>query len=198
MFGDDAEFGGSLGAGGADEVLVEDFEHAAAGEAGEVSGVNQTKGEGRKDAVRGVIPAGGVEPAQVDGEEQDEEGAHDEGGHADADHGEGGGGVVPKGVFFDGSEDTERDAEEEGDEEGEAAQLEGDGEGGGDDLVDGAIGVTVGRAEVDAEGGVEVEAMAETPGGETSGGEVEEVGAVLVEEGAVEAVVGLDVAHDFG
>ncbi len=202
---DYARFAGALGPGGADVVLVEHLEHAAAGEARDVGGVNETEGKRGQDAVLGEIPAGGVHPAQLQGEEEDEERAHDKGGHADADHGEGGGGVVDAGVFLHRGDDAEGNADGEGDEDGPEAEFEGGGKFVGEDLVDGAVGVFERGAEVDAEGGVDVVVGAavlggvgeEAPGGEFLRGDVPEVGAVLVEEGLIEAVVRLEVALDF-
>ena len=117
MAGDDAEFGGAFGAGGADEVLVEHFEQAATCEAGDGRGVSDAEHEGGEHAIGGAIPTGGVEPAQVNRQCEDEERADDEGGNRDANHAEGGGDVVDPRVAADGGEGAEADAEDEGDGE---------------------------------------------------------------------------------
>src|SRR5664279_679099 len=65
----DADLGGAFGAGGADIILVEHLEHAAAGEAGNVGGIDAAKGQAGQHAVDGRVPAGGVEPAEVDGKD---------------------------------------------------------------------------------------------------------------------------------
>jgi hypothetical protein len=80
VFENDARFAGALGAGGADEILVEDVEHAAAGETGDVGGVEEAEDERRENAVDGLIPAGGVDPAEVYPKKQDKERTEDEGG----------------------------------------------------------------------------------------------------------------------
>ena len=66
--GDDAPFRGALGAGGADEVLPEDLEHAAAGEAGEVGGGDEAEGESGENNIERGTPAGHFEDGYMEGE----------------------------------------------------------------------------------------------------------------------------------
>ena len=48
----------SLGMCGADIVLIEHFQHAAAGDSRQVGGCSQAKGKSRENPVKGVTPAG--------------------------------------------------------------------------------------------------------------------------------------------
>jgi len=74
----------ALGAGGADVVLVELFEHGGADHAGEDGGKREAQGDRRKDKVQeeagetAGARSGDGKPAELDGEEQDENGAQGE------------------------------------------------------------------------------------------------------------------------
>ncbi len=114
----------------------------------------------------------------MDGKGKNEKRPKDEGRNADADHRNGRAHVIEPTVALHGGEGAEGNANDEGDGERDEAELEGGGELVADDLVDGAIGVFEGRAEVAAE-------------------ETSEVVEVLPVERFIEAVVGLEIAEDF-
>ena len=124
----------AFGAGGADIVLAEDFEHAAAGEPGNVGGVGKSHGGGREDPVGWLEPSGDIEEPPFEAEDGDEDGAHDKGGEADADHGEGHGAEVEPCVAADGGDDACGETDGEGDGESGRSDDERDREGIADDL----------------------------------------------------------------
>jgi hypothetical protein len=99
--------------GGADEVLAQHVEHAAAGDPRDQRGGVQAEREGGKHEGRGAVHAGGGKPAQLEGEEQHEEQPQPEDRHRDAEDGEQGEHVVPEGAAADRGGDARREAEGE-------------------------------------------------------------------------------------
>ena len=80
---DDSPLGEALGAGGADVVLAQLFEHGGAHHAGEDPGKAEAQGDGREDEVEPELRAedgagtgsGDGRPAEVDGKNEDEDGS---------------------------------------------------------------------------------------------------------------------------
>ena len=177
MVKDDPPLRRALGPRCPDEVLVQHLEHPAAGEPRDRGGVGDAQHDGRQHAVRGTVPARGVEPAEMDGEGEHEQRPDHEGRNRDARHAEGRRRVVDPSVAADGRKSAERDADEQRERERERAELGGDRELVGDDLVDGAVGVLERRSQV---------ALDETA----------EIIEVLFPERLVEPVMRLEVAQD--
>src|SRR6202030_2013212 len=75
---DEGALGQAFGAGGADGVLAEFFEHRSADHAGEDGGERSPHGDGGQHEVRERTGAGDREPAQLDGEEENQDGAERE------------------------------------------------------------------------------------------------------------------------
>src|ERR1035441_6069077 len=82
----DGMLGQALGAGGADVVLVQLFEHGGAHHAGQDSGQAHAEGDGGENEIEEELPtedgagarAGDGQPAKLDGEDEDEYGAQRE------------------------------------------------------------------------------------------------------------------------
>ncbi len=72
---DDRALGQTFGAGGADVVLAEFFQHGGANHAGEDRGQRSAHGDGRKHQVGERARAGDGQPSQLDGEKQNQDGA---------------------------------------------------------------------------------------------------------------------------
>ena len=81
---DDGALGQAFGAGGADVVLAELFEHRGAHHAGEDGGERSAHGEGGENEVGERAGAGDGEPSELDGEEQDQDRAEREVGERQA------------------------------------------------------------------------------------------------------------------
>ena len=177
MTGDDAVFRDAFGACGSDVVLGEGFAQATAGEAGDGGGGDESECEGGEDPVVGIVPAGGVEPMELEAEEEGEEGAEDEAGDADAEGGEGHGEAVFELACAKGCDGSGGDADEDGDDEGGAADGEGDGHALGDDFAD-------------------IPAFESIGDGEVEGDEAPEVATELDDEGLIKAVEAVEVFAD--
>src|SRR5260221_8462549 len=91
---DDPKFRRALGAGGADEILVENFQHAAAGEPGNRRGISDAENQRGEKTISWKKPAGRVEPPEIDGEKEHQQWTDDEGWHGNAHHPERGRDVI--------------------------------------------------------------------------------------------------------
>ena len=119
---DDAALGDALGAGGADVVLAQHFEHRGAGQpgddAGRHDGQRQRRQEQMVQQVRQVAAAvdrvHAAEPgrgASVTAKTQDEQQAEPEGRHRNADQDDEGDGLVGPAELADGRDDARQQAD---------------------------------------------------------------------------------------
>lgn len=151
----DGAFGESFGAGGANVVLAEFFEHGGADHAGEDGGERASHGDGRKDEVVEASCAGHGQPAEANCEEEDENGAEGKVGEGESEEADESEDAVVPAIAAPGGADPGGEGEKDGDKEG------GDGESDGvrvaleDDLADILI-ETDGDAEISGENAVPV------------------------------------------
>ena len=144
---DDGALGQAFGAGGADVVLAELFEHGGADHAGEDGGEGAAHGEGGQDEVGERSGAGDGEPSEFDGEEQDEDGAEGEVGERQAEEADDGEQAVVPAIAAVGGADAGGDREAERDEQRRQREAQ-------------RVGIGLGEAErdgvVEADGASEV------------------------------------------
>ena len=181
-----------LGAGGADIVAVELFEHGGADHAGEDGGERNSHGDGGQNEVAPAIrPEGGGQyarawtcagdgkPAEADGEDEDQDWAEREGWDAEAEKAGEADGVVLPAAAASGRKDSGGNGEDQAEDECGEGELDGVGVAGRDEVedrvveADAAAEVAVENAlpvveVLDCEGLVEAVLVAE--GGEIGGG----------------------------
>ena len=126
----------ALGAGGTDVVLLDDLEHAGAGDAGDLPGGVEPDRQGRQpELTDGAVGAGphrrvgdgaSGHAAQEVGEDHDAQPGDHEARHRVADHREAGEEVVDPGVLADGGEDTEGHSDADGDDQRSPPELAAD------------------------------------------------------------------------
>ena len=179
VFVDDGAVGEAFGAGGADKILVEDFEQAGAHEAGDDGGKGDCQGDGGQDELGGRAPAADGQPLEPEAEDENEDGAYDKHRDGQPEQGGGHGEAVGRGVTAHGGEGAEPDAAGGGEKEGESAEREGDGQGLGEDFVDAAVAVFGREAQIAAD-------------------DVGEVAGELGPERSVELVFGEELGFDGG
>lgn len=134
VLGDDGEGFDSLGSGGADVVLREDIEHAAASESSEVGRDSEAEGDGGEDDVAGASPAGDIERRSLGREADLEDGTENEGDDADSSHRDNHRDVVDGAIMIERGDNAQGDAEAHAEDEGEEAELKRNGKGFADEI----------------------------------------------------------------
>lgn len=155
----DTQAGRAFRPRGADEILPHDFQHPAAREPRDVGGEVEAQRERGQHAVAGRVPAGGVEPAELEREEEHHHRPEHERGQAHADHRGGHRHVVLRGVGLLRSKHSGGQADGQRDEQRPRAQLQRHGERLADDFADGAVRVADGRLLSGDEGLEEVDVL---------------------------------------
>ena len=136
VLGDDLQGRHALGASGADVVLRENVEHAAAGESGEVGCDPEGEGDGGENDVGGSGPTGDVEPTERLGDIDLEEGPENKGDDTDSCHGDEHGEVVKALVVIERGNDAQGDSDENAEDEGDETEHHGDWKGLRDEVGD--------------------------------------------------------------
>ena len=171
--------GEAFGAGGADVVLAELFEHAGADHAGEDGGHGASHSDGGENDVGEAAGAGDWEPSQLDGEQNNEDGAEGDVGKREAEEADYRDEAIVPSVAMLRGVDSGGDGERDGDEQSGEGEFKGErvtlNEKFGDGLVvaDGASEVAVEDAALVVEvlfRERSVEAVGVAGGGDIGGG----------------------------
>jgi hypothetical protein len=179
VFADHDVLGQALGPGGADEVAVQDLDHAAPGEARDIGDHRQGQGDDRQDhALHRPVPAAGGQPAGIDCEHQDQQRRHHEIGYRYAQHGESHGAVIGRGVLAHGSQDADRGAHQESQQHGQSAHRQRHRKALTDQFIDRPVLVLKRGAEI-------------------QGNDLPEVSEILLYQWFIEMVLGFQVGLDF-
>jgi len=136
---DDDALGQALGAGGADVVLIELFEHGGADHAGEDGGEGAAHGDGGQDEMGEATGSADREPAELDRDEQDEDGAECEGREGQAEQADEAEGAVLPLIAPKCRGNARWDGYEDGDEERGDGELNGVRITGEDEVRDGVV-----------------------------------------------------------
>jgi hypothetical protein len=145
---DDDRFEQTFGTRGPYIVHPHDIEHAAAREACDVSRVEEPKGDGRENTVTRVVPAEGIEPAELHAENQDQDGPENKGREANPKHGKAHEETLRWVLMLNRSNDADWGAYDNGNQQCVKPKFEGDRKALCDDLVDIPTGILIGGAEI--------------------------------------------------
>ena len=106
VFVDDPELGNTLGTGGTDKILVEDFEHSRSCQPGDVSTIRRAQRHCRQDPVRCCIQSGHTENLPAQCEQQQQQRPDHKRRYTDPDHRQRHGRVVGHGVRLEPCNNT--------------------------------------------------------------------------------------------